>query len=53
MKPNFPKHWGKEPVIQTCDCRKLPEPYEKYFGSTSLVVWILENQKKDNEKSNN
>lgn len=51
MKLNFPKHWGDKPVLQTCDYRQLPKPYEKYFGSTSLVVWILQNQRKDNYDS--
>ena len=49
MKPNFPKHWGNQPVIQTRDYKPLPEPYQDFHGSTSLIIWILGNQKKDNE----
>jgi len=49
MKPDFPKHWGEQPAIQTCDIRKLPEPYQDFWGSSSLVGWILGNQKKDNK----
>ena len=33
-KPIFPKHWGNE-------------PYENFYGSSSLAAWIRENQKKD------
>lgn len=42
----FPKHWGEQPRIQTKDRRKLPTPFKGY-GSSTLVKWILENQKKD------
>ena len=44
---SFPNHWGEQPNIQTRDIRKLPEPYQDFSGSSSLVVWILTNQVKD------
>jgi hypothetical protein len=49
--PNYPEHWGKLPSLQTCDLTKLPPPYEDYWGSSTEVAWIKQNQKKD-EKSN-
>lgn len=54
MKPNFPKHWGKpSPPKGEYYYYQLPHPYKKWWGSHIMKDWILENQKKDNEKSNN
>ena len=41
----FPKHWGKEPAVQTKDYVKLPEGYG--FGSSTLRTWIEENLARD------
>tara|TARA_R110002110_G_scaffold236959_6_gene452844 strand:- start:464 stop:748 length:285 start_codon:yes stop_codon:yes gene_type:complete len=48
QKPQFPKHWGDPPKIQTRDYRKLPGDYG--YGSSTLATWITENLKKDKEK---
>lgn len=40
-KPQFPKHWGKPPEIQTMDYRPLPGGYG--FGSSTLAAWIQKN----------
>ena len=44
----FPKHWGDPPKIQTKDAKYLPPPF-KGWGSSTLVKWILKNQKADKE----
>ena len=49
-KVGFPKHWGDPPAAQTKDARYLPAPYAGW-GSSTLVNWILENQKKDSNSS--
>lgn len=49
-KDGYPIHWGEPPEIQTKDFRYLPPPY-KGWGSSTLVNWILENQKKDSNSS--
>lgn len=41
----FPKHWGKEPTVETKDYVKLPEEYG--FGSSTLRAWIEENLARD------
>jgi len=41
----YPKHWGKEPMMQTRDYVKLPNDYG--FGSSTLARWIEENMAKD------
>nr|QFG73915.1 MAG: potato inhibitor I family protein [Megaviridae environmental sample] len=43
----FPKHWKSPPSIQTADYRQFPPPYEKYYGSSTMVNWILNNQEND------
>lgn len=48
QRPQFPKHWGDPPRIQTRDLVDLPAPYGR--GSSTLRKWILENQKKDQAK---
>ena len=45
----FPEHWGELPKIQTRDYCQFPAPYDKSFGSSTVVKWILASQKKDKE----
>ncbi len=44
----YPKHWGNPPLKQTRDRKPLPAPF-KGWGSSTLVKWILKNQKADKE----
>ena len=46
-KPQFPRHWGKPPEVQTKDFVKLPGPFGR--GSSTLAKWIADNIKKDKE----
>ena len=48
-KKSFPKHWGQEPYIQTCDVKELPDGYGQ--GSSTLCEWIEENILRDRLKS--
>jgi len=43
--PDFPKHWGEPPRIQTRDYRPLPAGYG--FGSSTLGRWIQQNLDRD------
>jgi hypothetical protein len=48
-QPEFPPHWGPVPRMQTRDYRQYPPPYEEYFGSGTVVKWILKQQDMDRE----
>ena len=41
----FPKHWGKQPEVETRDYVQLPEKYG--YGSSTLKAWIEEKMAKD------
>ncbi len=41
----FPKHWGKQPEVETKDYVQLPEKYG--YGSSTLKAWIEEKIEKD------
>ena len=45
--PAFPKHWKDKPLILTRDYVQFPYPYDKYYGSSTIVSWIQTNQKND------
>ena len=48
-QPEFPSHWGPVPLMQTRDYRQYPTPYDEYFGSGTVVKWILKQQEMDRE----
>ena len=48
-QPEFPSHWGPVPLLQTRDYRQYPPPYDEYFGSGTVVKWILKQQDMDRE----
>ena len=46
-QPSFPKHWTDKPLIVTRDYVQFPKPFDKYYGSSTIVSWIQNNQKND------